>query len=744
MRAYQFPSTIKQEAIRLNNFLGVDFATHESEVESKRSPDAVNIISGTQGSIDKRTGFQIDKDLRSYASVGINPVIYGMINFNTTTTFSSVQTEVNFSLIQVGDKVVYFDDYTDSWRVVKNIGGTDLVLKQRRTNFINLSSSGKYILVQNNYISNASSDLIVIFVYHDEPNSQFKLVYYNLSSDSNVFIGDYAVNLKIPTTSIGRSPTGAGTTYEPANGLVNKRINAFLSDTVSTSFYTDYSGTIYNVSVTQMQVGGTFSTSLHDASNNPITYTVTSNRVTFSAIPHATYQTGVDNIKITFTTASSVAVSGGLITRYDTNAFFGLNGNRDYLFMTNDWYTSAINYERWMNIENGTTNAISLYMGEFDYSQLGSNRKIGYSRYGDYLVLHADKTNIEPTLYLKSASLDDAGEIIFPNRAGISNIGAVATRGFGNLRDDPLWVSEAGIDAIVTNNVTGVQSTQDRGFFINNRLLDEPNIENAVAFVYDNKYFVCINSHLYIADSRMRYTERKSYSESFQYDWYYWEGIDVQSYYEKDNVIYFGTSDGLLCHLKNENDVYPYADESLKIASLWQSGTLYSVGDIAYDVLDGNYYVCIKEHGSGNELVLTNVKYWNPIIKDNERSSYQLPVIAYWNTPVLNMNDITVLKTLKNLWVRIARYSKTSVEVFYKTGGNISLVKSETADILGFDNIDFNRFTFNTDDDPAVIVTNRMQRKFMSIQFKFQNSYPEAFSLLEIVAKYTVNSRYKG
>lgn len=744
MRAYQFPSTIRQESIRFKDFLGVDFTTHESEVEAKRSPDALNMISGTQGSVDKRKGFQIDKDLRSYASVGVTPKIYGLLNFDTTTTFSSVQTEVNFTLVHVGDKVVYFDDHTNSWRVVKNIGGTDLVLTQKQTNFVNLSPSGKYILVQNNIISSKTADLVVIFVYHDEPNSQFKLVSYNLTSDSNTFFSTFGVNLKIPTTSIGRSPTGSGTTYEPSNALVNKRINAFLSDTVSTNFYTDYSGTIYNVSVTQMQVGGTFSTALHDASNNVITFTVTANRVTFSAIPHATYQTGVDNIKITFTTASSVSVSGGFITRYDINAFFGLNGNRDFLFLCNDWNTPAINFERWMRIESGSSDSVTLYMGEFDYSQLGANRKIGYSYYGDYLVVHGEKTNIEPTIYLKSASLDSDGELIFPNRAGISNIGAIAKNGFGNLRDDPLWISEAGINALVTNNVTGVQSTQDRGFFINQRLIAENGVENAVGFVFDNKYFVCVNSRVYIADSRMRYTERKAYSESFQYDWYYWEGIDIQAHYERANKLFFGTSDGFLCHLKNESDTYPYADESLKIATLWQNGTLYSVGDIAYDVINGNYYICIKEHGSGNEMVLTNVKYWNPVIQDTERSSYQIPVVAYWNTPVINMGDITVLKTLKNLWARIARYSKTSVEIFYKTGGNISLVKSETADILGFDNIDFERFTFNTDDDPAVIVTNRMQRKFMSIQFKFQNSLQESFSLLEVVAKYTVNSRYKG
>ena len=36
----------KKAQFNLRDFLGVDFTTHESEVNFKRSPDTVNLISG--------------------------------------------------------------------------------------------------------------------------------------------------------------------------------------------------------------------------------------------------------------------------------------------------------------------------------------------------------------------------------------------------------------------------------------------------------------------------------------------------------------------------------------------------------------------------------------------------------------------------------------------------------------------------------------------------------------------------
>ena len=368
---------------------------------------------------------------------------------------------------------------------------------------------------------------------------------------------------------------------------------------------------------------------------------------------------------------------------------------------------------------------------------MGTTRKIGYSRFGNYLVVHSEKMFNEPTMYLKSATLDDAGDVIFQNTPSQSNVGALSSKSFANLRDDPLWLSEYGIGALVTSAVTNVQSVQDRGFYINQQLLNESNLDKAYAFIFDNKYFICVNSKVYIADPRLKYTERLAYSESFQYDWYYWEGLDIQTHAIIDGKLYFGTTDGKLMRYKDSGDTYAYCDEITATPTLWANNTAYTVGQIVYT--DTNYYKCIKAHTSGSNRVLGDKDYWQKVIKDG--SIYQVPVLAYWTTPILNMGNITARKTLKNLWVRLGKHPKMSARIYYSTQG---VVKEQYDGIFDFSDVDFSRLTFSTDTDPSVLVTNQPAKKFMSIQFKVESRDEFPFSLLEIVGEYSTNNKFKG
>jgi hypothetical protein len=79
IRKYNFASPIKQHAFQVRDLLGVDFTTHESEVEQRRSPDAVNLISGYQGSMDKRFGTGIFKKFegRIWSVHNIKTWVYG-------------------------------------------------------------------------------------------------------------------------------------------------------------------------------------------------------------------------------------------------------------------------------------------------------------------------------------------------------------------------------------------------------------------------------------------------------------------------------------------------------------------------------------------------------------------------------------------------------------------------------------------------------------------------------------------
>ena len=741
MNKHNFPADIKKYSFQMKDFLGVDFTTHESEVNDKRSPDALNLISGLQGSVDKRFGTEILKKFEGkiWSVHNIKTWVYG-----TTVMPDGVleRIDINVTIVHEGTRLWAYNPHLDTWQqaVLVSSGSETLVLQERPTNFIEWNNQSYFTLMHNNWIT-SKSDLLILYCTANTYSGQEGQIWFQ------VYLNDpYNFLTYTPRTSIARSPNGLNSTkYEDENLIINVRRNKFLSDASSTVYKLDVN-TCYgfpdaNVTVFQMQADGTFSSALHNASGTAITATLTSgtNTVTFSAVPHATYKTGVDNIEIWFRTGQNSKKISSQINYYQSFASYGLNGLSDNIFFCNNSEQRFMNKEIWLTAIKDTEDydGIKMYISSNSYSILGSNRKIGYSKVGQYLVLHGQRDGSSPVAYLKTASIDDNGEFIIRSVPTTSQVGALSPKGFANLRDDPLWISEAGVSSVIIDNITNVQSIQDRGFYINQKLLQEPNLDKALSFVFDNKYFVCVNGNVYIADSRRKSMENKSYSESFQYEWYYWEGLDVQTCVVVDGELLFGTMDGRLMKYKNENSAYPYCDEVLATPTLWTTATNYIKGNIVHDGLN-NYYVCLVNHLSTHNPLEVG-KYWNKVIQVGTR--YQIPVISYWTTPIMNMGDITMRKTLKNLWVRLGKHANMSARIYYSTQG---IVSEKYDGIFDFSDIDFSRFTFSTDTDPSVLVTNRAERKFMSIQFKVESRDANPFSLLEIVGKYTFNNQFKG
>jgi len=194
----------------------------------------------------------------------------------------------------------------------------------------------------------------------------------------------------------------------------------------------------------------------------------------------------------------------------------------------------------------------------------------------------------------------------------------------------------------------------------------------------------------------------------------------------------------------------PYTTIGDAFAPSYNSSDIpYVFGNMVYYA--NAYYTCKKAHISHVDKApntTEGAKYWVLCSIYTETFSatgfyhrIMIPIVCYWVTPVINMGDISVKKTLKNLWVRLEKYQNTSVIVSYSTRG---IVKQQYDGFFDFSSVDFSRFNFSTDTDPMVVVTNRAERKFMSIQFKIESDDEYQFGLLEILAKYTVNNTYRG
>ena len=68
----------------------------------------------------------------------------------------------------------------------------------------------------------------------------------------------------------------------------------------------------------------------------------------------------------------------------------------------------------------------------------------------------------------------------------------------------------------------------------------------AIATVYNGRYYLCVYDKVYIADSRYRFQEEHDYS--YQYEWWVWDNIEATAIGVIGGVLYFGDKDGRLCY----------------------------------------------------------------------------------------------------------------------------------------------------------------------------------------------------
>lgn len=734
IRNYNFNQPINFRNFALRDFLGVDFSHDPSEVATQRSPDSKNMISGFNGVIEKRQGYT---DLQDETMALTGKRINGV--YAEKWTFGNVDHGV--FIVHAGTELysaVRKITHTGAWNVATHYmpddtctyGGILYICHNEsegtlptNTDFF-IAYDGKPLLPSTytkmqymnptldgvpgspQYVSLNDVKSKFIMLQNDEHRYKVlcfgagKLLVITIRDVYSSYSVDFAIDILtqpqyspayVPTTVIARAPSGGGEAYEEINILSRARKNSFLGTAATTLYVVQgtiddvvnldpygndmgfFNGKVY---VQVLQSGGNW---LDLEEGVAFTVNRTTSTINFAAgsipfgAPGVSPVTGMDNVVIRYCSRNTTSESQ--LVDSCVYAMYGLNGREDYMFLAGNFGKDF--YGRFMD----------LYFGELGYAFFGDfqARIVGYSRIGEYLVVHKDSEKSGKTLYLRSASVDSNQVLTFPMKQGVSGVGSLSSGAFNVLRDEPLWLSEYGVNALVSNNITGVQAVQDRSYYINKRLLAEPleDLMNAESIVFDNKYFLAIGDHVYVADSRRKYQEKNAYSESFQYEWYFWELPDVETFFVYDNQLYFGTSTGKLRRFKQTWERHCYMDNDT-------------------------------------------------------------PVTAYWNTPVINFNDITSKKSLKNLWIRMVQYTRSGVKVYYKVRGDLKLVKDKKFDMFDFDDIDFTRFTFETEADPEVIVTNRVERQFMSIQFKLLNDADENFGLIEMVARYKTNSAYRG
>lgn len=404
--------------------------------------------------------------------------------------------------------------------------------------------------------------------------------------------------------------------------------------------------------------------------------------ITFNSAPGKSPINGTDNVEITFSAESEY--DAGLVDKCTIATQFGYNGATDRVFLAGN--PDAVNFHYWSEIND------PCYFPGLNYAYLGqdSSAIVGYSHIGNALAVHKEDNEQDQTIFLVTGSYDEQNGYQFAISGSVAGVGAISKHCFARLGTEPMFLSREGVFALTTQYLTAEKYAQNRSWYVNEKLTKEPHLADATAIVYNGYYYLAVgDGKVYVADSRQKAYEKNAPQSEFQYEWYYLTNIDARVWWEYDGRLYFGDTDGKVKRFKLE------ADDTVN----------------------------------------------TPTFSDDGQ-----PIHAFWYTPIFTFDTLYYYKTLKNLHVMTApEYRRSSITIGYRIKGGLISVKSSTMDIFDFNDIDFNRFTFNTDDSPMVIVTNTKAKKFMHIQFLFENNaVNEGFGFYEAEANYTITGKYKG
>lgn len=330
------------------------------------------------------------------------------------------------------------------------------------------------------------------------------------------------------------------------------------------------------------------------------------------------------------------------------------------------------------------------YFPDLNYSIVGTSDTaiMGYQRLGKYQMILKEDNQQDSTVFQRWGTLNDDGTVTFSVEQGIAGIGAVSKHCFGMLADEPLFLSRQGIQAITSNNILAERTIRNRSFFVDSYLTKESNLQNAVACEWNGFYVLCVNNVAYVLDGKNKsYKERSTASYDYNYECYYWTNIPAICLLSVAGELYFGTADGKICKFNTDK---PNMD---------------------------------KYNDDGK------------------------PIVASWAT--LNDDDdaphLYKSMTKKGCLVTIKPYTRSSGTIYVcKDGNQRQLLRSGTMDILDWNDIDFDRFTFNTNDSPQDIFFKKKVKKYKRLQIIIENdALNEGFGVLQIVKTFTIGNYAK-
>ncbi|MBQ4649880.1 MAG: hypothetical protein IJB73_04185 [Firmicutes bacterium] len=630
----------------MKSFHGIDLRNSPSNVDLSRSPMCVNMIRDTIGTNRKRRG---------YETIGtLDGRVNGFHTLNTPTGKSH--------LVHAGTKLYTFTPKNDEFLEVY-AAANDHFSMSRQVN------SKLYIL-----------DGADILVFDGETVKSVSAVAY------------------VPTTMIGKDHSGGGTSLEPLNLLTPFRTERFMGDATNLTFQMGTAELDADpVEIKALNEAGTFDT-LEEGTD----FTVNRTLGTF-ILKEAkkTPVTGVDNLYVTY--AKTVAGYADRVKKCDICTLYGMNGQRDRLFVSGN--PEFPNYD-WYCKSNDPT-----YFGDIWYSVMGQDDSsvVGYSVLNGQLLTFKDGAANDSNIILRTGIFDEnTSQNTFKTVGNYEAAGALGKHTFASLKNEPMYLTtEKSIHAITPSDVLGERSSQERSYYISEALAGEEGLEESYGIKYKDFYILATGDKAYILDTAQAAYERNTPYSTRQYECYLWTGINARVLHVIDDDLYFGTTGG-------------------KVKRFFGS----ELGE--------------QSGGYTDDGILTEKTVDVDGVKITTKESFP----CYWETAEIytgGSDHAELKKTFKHLVVALNAFAHTGCRVWAKINGLWELIfdYDSSANFFSWDDIDFEDFTFRTDATPTLIGGKFKAKKLLHIQFRFENSKPQPFSILFAKTKYTVGNEYR-
>lgn len=481
----------------------------------------------------------------------------------------------------------------------------------------------------------------------------------------------------IPTVTISKDPSGGGTPYEDLNLLTPAFTETFLGQVSVKDYYMSFNGLDNtNPIVEVLNAQGNWVTKV---AGTDYTFNRAQGKISFVTAPGESPVSGQDNVKITaYRTVSGYA---DRINKCTIGVLYGVNGALDRLFLSGN--PDYINYD-WFSGQYDPT-----YFTDTSYSMLGSSSSaiMGYSVINGYLATHKDFMEKDQNIILRQGDLEE-NLPVFRIINTLQGAGAVAKYSFSYLSTEPLFLTKSGVYAVTAQDITGEKYAQNRSFFLDGKLLEESNLQNAYGFTYKDMYWLCINNVCYILDGLQPVqTDRQKPYATRQYVGFYRTNVPAKCMWEDGGRLFFGTADGKICAFHTDK----YALSSY------------------------------NDNGS--------------------------PIEAIWETADIDGRLFYKNKTLKYIALRLDSAITTSVNIWVMDRGLWQFIKKDEASgkYLSFAHVIFSKFSFNNDRTQHTFSTKVRIKKVDKFRLRITNTdLNEPFGLYDVAFEYIESGNYKG